>query len=125
MKNISKTFIILVHALVGWMLCFAAIGIGRAVTTMEITLIVHAILAPIFFAVVSLVYFHKFYFTTPLQTAVIFIGFVMAMDVIVVAMLINRSFEMFTSLLGTWIPFALIFLSTYLTGIFTRRVHRP
>jgi hypothetical protein len=31
-------------------------------------------------------------------------------------MLINRSFEMFTSLLGTWIPFALIFFSTYLTG---------
>jgi len=35
----------------------------------------------------------------------------------VVAVLINRSFEMFTSLLGTWIPFALIFLSTYLTGL--------
>jgi hypothetical protein len=38
------------------------------------------------------------------------------MDFFIVAMLINKSFEMFTSLLGTWIPFALIFISTYLTG---------
>lgn len=90
---------------------------------MEITLIVHAILAPLFFAFVSLVYFHKFNFTTPLQTAVVFIAFVIAMDVFVVAMLINKSFEMFTSLLGTWIPFALIFTSTYVTGLFVRRAN--
>jgi len=38
------------------------------------------------------------------------------MDVFLVALLIERSFEMFTSLLGTWIPWALIFTSTYLTG---------
>ena len=115
--NVHKIAIILVHAFIGWMLCFATIGIGRAVTTMEITLIVHAILAPIFFAVVSLVYFRKFNFTTPMQTAILFISFVIAMDVFIVAMLINKSFEMFASLLGTWIPFTLIFFSTYMTGI--------
>jgi hypothetical protein len=117
--NISKILIILAHAFVGWALCFATIGIGRAVATMEITLIVHAILAPTFFAGISLVYFRKFNFTTPLQTATIFIAFVMAMDFFVVAMSILHSFEMFTSLLGTWIPFALIFVSTYLTGLLT------
>jgi hypothetical protein len=42
------------------------------------------------------------------------------MDFFVVATLILRSFEMFTSLLGTWIPFTLIFTSTWLTGIFVR-----
>jgi hypothetical protein len=87
-----------------------------AVTSVNNALIIHAIAAPIFFAIVSLVYFRKFNFTTPLQTAAIFIAFVIAMDFFVVAMLINRSFEMFASLLGTWIPFALIFASTYLTG---------
>ncbi|RPH60353.1 MAG: hypothetical protein EHM81_06440 [Chloroflexi bacterium] len=114
--NVQKVAILLLHAFSGWMLCFATIGIGRSVTTMEITLIIHAILAPIFFAVVSLVYFRKFNFTTPLQTAVIFIAFVITMDLFVVAILINKSFEMFTSLLGTWLPFALIFTSTLLTG---------
>jgi len=119
--NIQKAGIILAHAFVGWALCAATMGIGMAVTTMDNTLIAHAIGAPIFFAIVSLVYFNKFNYTTPLQTATTFIAFVIAMDVFVVAMLINRSFEMFTSLLGTWIPFALIFTSTWVTGLITLR----
>ena len=114
--TIAKIAIILVHAFIGWALCFATIGIGRAITTMQTTLIVHAILAPVFFAAVSLVYFRRFNYTSPLQTAIIFTAFVIGMDFFVVAMLINRSFEMFTSLLGTWIPFGLIFVSTWLTG---------
>lgn len=114
--NTTKTLVILVHAFIGWMLCAATMGIGMAVTSLETTLIVHAIGAPIFFAAVSLVYFRKFNYTTPLQTGIIFIAFVVAMDVFVVAMLINRSFEMFTNLLGTWIPFTLIFASTWITG---------
>ena len=119
--NASKIAIILAHAFVGWALCAATMGIGMAVTSLDNTLIAHAIGAPIFFAVVSLVYFRKFNFTTPLQTALVFIAFVIAMDVFVVAMLINKSFEMFASLLGTWIPFALIFASTYLTGRLVRQ----
>jgi hypothetical protein len=119
--NLSKVAILLAHAFVGWLLCFATIGIGMTVTTMDITLIVHAIAAPVFFFGISLFYFRKFNFTTPLITATIFIAFVIAMDFFVVAILINKSFEMFTSLLGTWIPFALIFASTYLTGFFYQR----
>jgi hypothetical protein len=119
--NIKEVAIIFAHAFLGWMLCAATMGIGMAVTSLENTLIIHAIGAPIFFAGVSLVYFRKFNYTTPLQTAVIFTVFVIAMDIFVVAMLINRSFEMFTSLLGTWIPFALIFSSTYLTGLLVQR----
>jgi hypothetical protein len=112
----SRILIILIHAFIGWTLCAATMGIGMIVTSVNNALIIHAIAAPIFFAIVSLVYFRKFNFTTPLQTAALFIAFVIAMDFFVVAMLINRSFEMFASLLGTWIPFALIFASTYLTG---------
>ena len=100
------------------MLCAATMGIGMSVTSLNNALMIHAIAAPIFFAGVSLVYFRKFNYTTPLQTALTFIAFVIGMDFFLVAMLINRSFEMFTGLLGTWIPFALIFLSTYLTGLF-------
>ena len=55
--------------------------------------------------------------TTPLQTAIIFLLFVVLVDFFIVALLINRSLEMFTSLLGTWIPFGLIFLSTSITGL--------
>ena len=113
----SKMLIIFAHAFLGWALCAATMGIGMAVTSLEKALVIHAIAAPIFFTGVSLLYFSKFNFTTPLQTASIFVALVIAMDFFLVAMLINRSFEMFTSLLGTWIPFALIFLSTWLTGL--------
>jgi len=115
--NIQKTAVIIVHAFVGWGLCAATMGIGMAVTSLENALIIHALAAPIFFAGVSLVYFRKFNYTTPLQTALIFIIFVMGMDFFVAALLINRSLEMFSSLLGTWIPFVLIFASTFLTGL--------
>lgn len=117
----NKILILLAHAFAGWALCAATMGIGMAVTTLDNTLVIHAIAAPIFFAGVSLIYFRKFNYTTPLQTAFFFLAFVVAMDFFVVAMLINRSFEMFTSLLGTWLPFTLIFASTYLTGRFLVR----
>lgn len=116
--NIRKIVTVLVHAFVGWALCAATMGIGQATMSMQNALIVHATGAPIYFAAVSLVYFRKFNFTTPLQTAIIFVGFVMTVDFFVVALLVNRSLEMFASLLGTWIPFALIFTSTYLTGVY-------
>lgn len=117
MRNSLKLVIIVVHAFVGWALCAATMGIGLATLSLQNALIVHAIGAPIFFTGVSLFYFKKFNYTTPLETALMFVGFVIAMDFLVVALLINRSLEMFASLLGTWIPFALIFTATYVTGI--------
>ena len=114
----KKLLIIFAHAFIGWVLCAATMGIGMATMTIEKTLIVHAVGAPIFFAAVSFIFFRKFNYTTPLKTAMIFDGFVIVVDFFVVALLINRSLEMFVSLLGTWIPFALIFVSTYLTGVF-------
>jgi hypothetical protein len=112
---------LLIHALVGWALCAATMGIGMAVTTLQTTLIVHAVGAPIFFFGVSYLYFTRFNYTSPLQTAILFTGFVILVDFFLVALIINRSLEMFTSPLGTWIPFALIFISTYLTGLMVNR----
>ncbi len=112
----KKILVTLAHAFVGWMLCAATMGIGMAMTTMNNTPVIHAIGAPLFFAGVSLIYFRKFNYTPPLQTAAYFLAFVVAMDFFVVALLINHSFDMFASVLGTWLPFALIFASTYLTG---------
>lgn len=119
--NTTRILIVLSHALVGWALCGASMGIGMATMSLDSALIIHAVAAPIVFTIVSLVYFNYFNYTTPLQTALIFVGFVIAMDLFVVALLINKSLDMFTSLLGTWIPFALIFTSTYLTGIYVER----
>ncbi len=123
--GVGMVGIILVHAFGGWALCDLSIVIGMAVTSLYNALIIHAIGAPIFFATVSLIYFKKFNYTTPLLTAAIFVSFVVLMDFFVVALLIEQSFEMFQSLIGTWIPFALIFTSTYLTGSYVRNIPKP
>ncbi len=78
--------------LLGWALCGAIMFIGMSVMSLETTLIVHAIGAPVIFFIISLV------------------------DFFLVALVINKSLEMFQGLLGTWIPFTLIFSSTYITG---------
>lgn len=104
------------HAFVGWLLCAGTIGIAQAVWSLDTALVLHAIGAPIYFLAVSRHYFRRYTYTTPLQTAGAFIGFVMTIDLFVVGLVVNRNLEMFTSVLGTWLPFALIFTSTWLTG---------
>ena len=111
-----KLLVILIYAFIGWTICGVIMFIGTAVTSEFIALIIHAIAAPIIFAVVSSYYFKRYDFTTPLETALLFVGFVLLMDFFVVALFINRSLAMFGNVLGTWIPFVLIFISTYYTG---------
>ena len=113
----SNWIVLLVHPLIVWAVCGAIMGIGRAVTTLDNTLVIHAVGAPMVTALISWVYFTRFGYTAPLQTALIFFGVVVGMDAFLVAPVFEKSFEMFTSLIGTWVPFALIFLSTYLTGM--------
>jgi hypothetical protein len=108
--------IVIIHAFIGWALCAAIMIIGRQIIDLQTTLIIHAIAAPIIFFLVSLVYFKFFNYISPFQTASIFTAFVIIIDVVLVAIFIEKSFAMFTSLIGTWIPFFLIFLSTFITG---------
>jgi hypothetical protein len=84
---------------------------------MQATLIAHAVGAPVIFTAMSWAYHTRFGYTKPLTTAAVFLGIVVFLDIFPVATVINRSFEMFASLLGTWIPWALIFVSTYLAGL--------
>jgi hypothetical protein len=115
--NFRQITIVLAHAFAGWILCAATMGIGMAFTSLKNTLVVHAIATPVYFAIVSSIYFKKINYTTGIATALIFVGFVALVDFFVVALLINKSLEMFYSFLGTRIPFALIFLSRYFTGL--------
>ncbi|MCY3414722.1 MAG: hypothetical protein INQ03_23940 [Candidatus Heimdallarchaeota archaeon] len=116
-STLKKTGIILLSAFVGWALCGGTMMGGLALTTELNAMIIHAIAAPIFFFGVSWVYFTKFNYTDALRTGLIFIIFIVFMDVFVVSMLINKNFDMFSSILGFWIPMASIFTSTYLTGL--------
>ncbi|MFH0992593.1 MAG: hypothetical protein V1799_21560 [bacterium] len=115
--TLSRSTSLIIHAFIGWALCAATMGVGMATTSLQNALIIHAVAAPIIFILVSLSYFNRPGSYSPLTGALAFVIFVIAIDFFVVALVINRSLEIFTSLLGTWIPFGLIFASTYLTGL--------
>jgi hypothetical protein len=119
--RVARAAIILAHALAGWAYCGALIGIGRHLFPMQTTLVIHAIGAPVGFALISLFYFRKFGFTSPIRTALLFLSIVVALDLLLVAPIFEKSFAMFASVLGTWIPFALIFIATLVTGLLTGR----
>lgn len=112
----KKTLIVLIFAFAVWVFCGALVGIGRQVISMETTLVVHAIGAPIGAALFSWPYFRFFGYTGPIVTAAIFVVSALVLDFFVVALLIEKSFEMFSSIVGVWIPQALIFSATYLVG---------
>ncbi|MCW4032158.1 MAG: hypothetical protein NWF08_02060 [Candidatus Bathyarchaeota archaeon] len=120
-SNLAKSLVILLHGFIIWSLCGAVMGVGMSTTSLNNALIIHAIAAPIIAILISTVYFKKFNYTTPLQTAIIFIAIAILADIFIVSMLINKSFEMFESFLGTWLVFILIFIATYLTGKYIRK----
>jgi hypothetical protein len=110
-----KSLIFLLHGFIGWALCGATMMIGMEVTSVENATIIHAIAAPIFFCAITFFYYQRFGYSTPLQTAIGFTAFVILMDFFIVAPIFEQSYEMFFSLLGTWIPFTLILVATFLT----------
>ncbi len=121
-SKLKQSLIILVFGLIGWALCGAIMFIGMALTPdMQLVLVVHAVGAPIIFGLLTWLYTVRFGYTKPLLTAVVFLAIVVFMDFFIVSLLINKSFDMFTSFLGTWLPFLLIFSSTYLVARLTEK----
>lgn len=56
-----------------------------------------------------------------LYLAVVFVATVILLDFFLAATIILQDYAMFYSLIGTWIPFALIFTAALLVGIYLNR----
>jgi uncharacterized membrane protein YhdT len=118
MKRIS---FIVAYSLIGWAICGTTVGVGRRLTDMHTTLVVHAIVAPLAFAVLSALFFRQFPGSSPARIASAFLSVVVALDALLVAPLFEHSFSMFGSVLGTWFPFALIFVAVFIIGRYFKR----
>jgi hypothetical protein len=90
--------------------------VGRQFLSIHTTLVLHVIGAPVGFALISFFYHRRYGFTSRMQTATAFLGVVVFLDFFLVAPVFEKNYAMISSVLGTWIPFALIFAATYLTG---------
>ena len=65
-------------------------------------------------------YFTHFAYSSLLTTALGFLAVVIGVDFFVVALLIQRDLAMFKSMPGTWIPFCVILVVTYIVGSVTQ-----
>jgi len=103
-------------ALVLWTACGGVIAGGRRVWSMQTTLIVHLFAAAAFAFAAGVV--HKLLAPDfdALTRAAAMTSVIVALDALVVAPFFERSYAMFRSALGTWIPFAAIFVATWAAG---------
>jgi hypothetical protein len=92
-------------------------AIGRRVWSLDTTLRIHLVVAPVIAFLLSAV--HRLLapdFDAVLR-AIAMTGTVVALDVAVVAPIFERSYAMFRSLIGTWIPFGAIFVASLAAGL--------
>lgn len=112
-----RTYLILLaFAVAVWAYCGAIMGIGRAVTTLETTLMMHAIGAPVGAAVAGWSFQRLRGGVKPVAVAAAFVATALILDGFLVAPVFERSFEMFRSVIGVWLPQALIFLAAWWAG---------
>ncbi|MBN2369141.1 MAG: hypothetical protein JXO72_01495 [Vicinamibacteria bacterium] len=107
---------LLAYAAMGWALCGAMMATLPHVVGLAAALVVHAIAAPLIFTALAIRYFRALGARDPLPTAVAWTATVASLDLVVIAGAAQRSLDMFRSVPGTWLPFALIFLATWATG---------
>ena len=122
-----RALTLLAHALVIWALCGATMAIALQVTSSERALVAHAVAAPVAAAIVSAVYYGAFNYTSPLATAAVVTGVVALLDLLVVALLLQRSLGPFGRVMGLWLPLTLVFVQTAVSGYVARfgERHRP
>jgi Na+-transporting NADH:ubiquinone oxidoreductase subunit NqrD len=100
-----------------WGACGAVMAAGRRLWSLSTALRVHLVAAPAAAFLVSAI--HKLLYPefNLVLRAAIMTGLVFTLDLLIVAPIFERSYEMFRSLIGTWIPFALIFIASLSAGV--------
>jgi hypothetical protein len=111
--TLGRTLTLVGFALLGWGLCGATIGVARGLMPMETALVVHAVAAPIIAGALAYLYARCCAVTTPLTTGLAFVGVVIVMDAGLIAPFVERSWDMFRSPIGTWIPFVLMLFAAW------------
>jgi hypothetical protein len=113
MKRIGTA---ITYAVLGWILCGATMGTALALTSEPRALLIHLLAAPVLAAAVTVLYRRRPSPIRPLAWAALLLGMIALLDAVVVAWLLLGTFEMFASVIGIWIPFALIFTTSTVVG---------
>ncbi len=104
------------HGIAGWAACAAVMLAALQLGSTGVATALHAVAAPLIFTAIAARYFGARGAREPLPAALAVTAIVAVLDAIVVAGLVLGSFAMFESFAGTWLPLALVFLATWITG---------
>jgi hypothetical protein len=99
-----------------WGACGAVIGIGRKLWPLDTVLRIHLIAAPVIAFLLAAVHAWLAPDFNPVLRAAVMTVLVIVLDAVVVAPLFERSYDMFRTAIGTWIPFVLIFIASWAAG---------
>jgi hypothetical protein len=108
-------------AVVGWIACGLVFALARGMFGVNAAVIVHLLAAPCIGATVTLLLWNHPRHPGVAGTAATLAGTAALLDAIVVAPFLERSFAMFASPGGTWIPLALIFAASAATAALLSR----
>lgn len=104
------------HALVGWLLCASVMGFLLRTASQGAAFALHAVVAPLIFALLAHHYFAARGARDPLLVAAAFAGFYFLLEFVIVAGLLPHGLAVFRSFAGTALPLLLIFGVTWATG---------
>jgi len=104
-----------------WSGCGAVMAVGRRLWTLDTTLRVHLVAAPVLAFLLSALHEWLAPEFSSLLRATLMTGFVVILDALVVAPVFERSYAMFRSVIGTWLPLVAIFVASFAAGTLVRR----
>ncbi len=109
-----RPFLILVlTAIAAWAACALTMAIADSLVSTESALVIHALFTLVWFALAAGWYRRRHAWPGPKAIALTNLATVVVLDVVVVAGLVLNSFEMFDSVMGTWLPFALVLVGSW------------
>jgi len=116
-----RVLAVLRYALAAWAVCAGTMALATTVLGDRGVAVVYAVTAPAVFALVAFVYARARGELSPFALAAVLVGTALALDAGLVAPLLLRSFAMFASVTGTWLPLGLGFFAAWAAGAHARR----
>jgi len=104
------------HAAIGWLGLTVLLAGALQVFATGAALAIHAIAAPVIFGALAVHYFRPRGAREPWPAAVATTGFVIAFDVLLGGLVLG-TLDRFSSVTLTWLPFALILVTTWIVGL--------
>lgn len=97
------------HAFLTWSLSGLILGLGQLFIPLKLLVVFNLILIPTIAGLLARRFHQNFPGIQPVNAAYWFTGIIIFLNVALTAPVFEKSFSMFTSIIASWLPFALIF----------------